>query len=367
MTSILPITKRIKVIITGAGGSASIGFCRSLSDSKTDYEIIGLDSDKYHLSLAEGYINYLVPPAKDPDYIPIINYIADKHHAHFLHIQPDPEIEVISENREKLRVKTNLPRKEVVRECLNKYSTYKLWKKAGIAVPETMLIESADGLKEAFISFGPKIWLRNIRGAAGKGALLTNDFQEAVSWIDFCKGWGVFTAAKYLTNRTITWQSIWHKGDLAVAQTRLRKYWEFSNRSPSGVTGLTGTGVTISDEKVNEIALRCIYAVDEKPNGIFSMDMTYDEEGTPNPTEINIGRFFTTHYFFTKAGLNMPDIYVKLSLGLKVDPPVQKINPLKDNLAWVRGLDSLPVLTTVAEIEDREKQLRMLRSHMTGG
>jgi hypothetical protein len=357
---------KMTIIVTGAGGSASIGFCRSLNDSTTNYEIIGIDCDKYHLCLAETNYKYLVPPANDPDYIPIINYIAKKHSADFLHSQPDPEVELLSENRERLEVRTNFPPKEVVRNCLDKFLSYKLWEKAGIKVPETILIKSEDNLREAFKKLGPKIWLRNTRGAAGKGALPTSDLDEAIAWINFCKGWNEFTAAKYLTDKTITWQSLWDKGELVVAQTRLRKYWEFANRSPSGVTGLTGTGVTISDKKVDGIALKCIYALDEKPNGIFSVDMTYDEENIPNPTEINIGRFFTTHYFFTRAGLNLPDIYVKKSLGLKVDVLERKINPLKDGLAWVRGLDSLPLLISENEIENRENELMVLRAKNAG-
>jgi carbamoyl-phosphate synthase large subunit len=353
--------KRKNVIVTGAGGSASIGFCRSLRDSEADYEIIGLESDKYHLCLAEVDFKYLVPHAHDPDYIPIINHVAYKHQADFLHCQPDPEIEVLSENREKLAVKTNFPRKQVVKNCLNKYVSYKLWQQAGITVPETLLIKNKDDLKQAFKKLGSKIWIRNIRGAAGKGALPTADFHEAVSWIDFCKGWGEFAASEYLTEDTITWQSLWNRGELVVAQTRQRKYWEFANRSPSGVTGLTGTGVTVSDKKVDNVALKCIYAVDEIPNGIFSVDMTYDKNKMPNPTEINIGRFFTTHYFFTKAGLNFPDIYVKSSLGMEVDLPEKNINPLDSDLAWVRGLDSLPVLTTLSDIEKSERQLQELK------
>ena len=103
---------RTKVIVTGAGGAASIGFCRSLRESINDYELIGFDSDKYHLCLAEVDHKYLIPKANDPDYIPIINHIANRHKADFLHSQPDPEIEVLSENREKLDVKTNFPEKK---------------------------------------------------------------------------------------------------------------------------------------------------------------------------------------------------------------------------------------------------------------
>lgn len=359
--------RRIRVMVTGAGGSAAVGFCRSLRSADARYELIGLDCDKYHLTLAEVDHRYLVPPASDPDYLQILNWIAREHAADFLHCQPDVEVEFASRHRTRLAVATNLPDAETVGLCLDKYSSYLCWSEAGIRVPETRLIHNREDLRSAFSDLGPKLWLRNIRGAAGKGALPTADLSEAVAWMDFCKGWGQFTAARCLTDETVTWQSIWEAGELLLAQTRLRKYWEFGNRSPSGVTGLTGTGVTMSDARIDELARRCILAVDARPNGIFSVDFTYDADGVPNPTEINIGRFFTTHQFFSEAGVNFPDIFVKRSLGLDVVLPDRILNPLDDGLAWVRGLDSRPVLTTQAHIAASEQQRDELRRHAREG
>ena len=82
--------------------------------------------------------------------------------------------------------------------------------------------------------------------------------------------------------------------------------------------------------------------------------MTYDFNGHPNPTEINIGRFFTTHYFFTKAGLNFPEIYCDIAIDNKFPNLEKKINPLPDGLLWIRGMDQAPVLTTIKELEDLE-------------
>ena len=59
-------------------------------------------------------------------------------------------------------------------------------------------------------------------------------------------------------------------------------------------------------------------------------------------TEINIGRFFTTIYFFTKAGLNMPAIYRDLALEGRHPKLERKRNPLPTGLAWVRGMDVEP-------------------------
>lgn len=135
-------------------------------------------------------------------------------------------------------------------------------------------------------------------GGGGKGALPTNDFSFAKGWIERYSGWGDFVAAEMLTPDTVTWLSIWHEGELIVAQTRLRKGWTHGNRTVSGVTGVTKIGQTYSNEEVDRIAIATIMAVTDRPHGIFGVDMAYDKEGIPNPTEINISRFFTTVFFF---------------------------------------------------------------------
>ena len=185
-------------------------------------------------------------------------------------------------------------------------------------------------------------------------------------WLEFNDGWKSFTAAEYLSPETVTWQSIWVDGELVVAQGRKRLYWEFADRAPSGVTGITGAGVTIVDEEVDEIALKAIMSVDDKPHGIFSVDLTYDRNGVPNATEINIGRFFTTHLFFTAAGLNMPYIAVKAALGLELPPIPKKINPLPAGLVWIRGMDKEPVLTTLETIQASTTELEARRDRVAG-
>jgi carbamoyl-phosphate synthase large subunit len=193
-----------------------------------------------------------------------------------------------------------------------------------------------------------------MEGGAGRGALPTDDFDFARIWIDRFNGWGSFTASELLTERSVTWQSIWHEGELVVAQTRRRRSWNFGNRTLSGVTGVTGVGETCSDSDVDRTALDAIHAVDAQPHGIFSVDMTYDFAGKPNPTEINIGRFFTTIFFFTKAGLNFPQIYCDIALEGRFPKLERKINPLPDGLLWIRGMDVEPVLIKAADLQTFE-------------
>jgi len=205
-------------------------------------------------------------------------------------------------------------------------------------------------LHAAFANLGDnngKIWLRaSSIGGGGKGAIPTADFSMAKAWIDHYEGWGDFVAASMLTPDTVTWLSIWHQGELIVAQSRERRGWTHGNRSISGVTGVTKVGVTCSNDEVTRIAIESVKAVSKKPHGIFGVDMAYDKNGVPNPTEINISRFFTTVLFFTEAGLNLPEIFKDIALYGEFPQLEKKINPLPNGLLWLRGMDVKPRLIT---------------------
>jgi len=351
-----------RVLIVGAGGSPATNFVRSLRKAPEKFYLIGTDCNKYYLQRAETNKKYLVPAATYDFYIRILNEIITEEKIDFIHAQNDTEILALSENRERLKTKYFFPSKETIRICQNKFESYKKWKQNKLPQPKTLFLNNADDLKEAFQEFGGSIWIREQEGAGGKGSLLADNFKTAKSWIDFKDGWGNFTAAEYLSPESVTWQSIWHNGELIVAQTRKRLYWELAKISASGITGATGGAITISDPEVDNIAQKSIFAIDSNPHGIFSVDMTYDKNNIPNPTEINIGRFFTTHEFFTQAGLNMPYIFLKLAFNEPYPKPIKKINPLPENLVWIRGIDFLPVLTTIDEIEKYEKEYNERKS-----
>ena len=187
----------------------------------------------------------------------------------------------------------------------------------------------------------------------------TNDFDFAKSWINHYNGWGDFVAAEMLTPNTVTWLSIWHEGELIVAQGRIRKAWTHGNRTISGVTGVTKVGQTYSDEQVDEIAINAIKAITNKPHGIFGVDMAYDVNNIPNPTEINISRFFTTVLFFTQAGLNMPEIFKNIALYNEFPKLSKILNPLPNGLNWLRGMDTEPKLMTNFEIENSIENLNL--------
>ena len=346
-----------KILIAGAGGAPTEGVVYSLRKNPNNY-VIGMGSEPTDLILSKVNKKYYVPYANTNEYKDKLLSILNKEKPDLVHFQNDLEIyhsSLIRKDIEATGTKIFMPDHSVIDTCVHKYKSYLAFKKAGLIVPENIEINNENDLKKAFKELGnskDEIWLRDSGiGGGGKGALPTSDYSLAKSWIDHYKGWGDFIAAEMLTPKTVTWLSIWYEGELIVAQTRAREGWTHGNRAISGVTGVTKVGVTVSDDTVTQVAMSTVKAVSAKPHGIFGVDMAYDKNGIPNPTEINISRFFTTVRFFTEAGINFPEVYKQLALGEKISITKGLVNPLNNGLMWVRGMDTEPLLIVKQSIE----------------
>ena len=349
-----------KILIAGAGGAPSEGVINSLLNSKKKEDVIGMGSEPTDLALSNAGRKFYVPYANTPEYKQSLFALLRKEKPDLIHFQNDLEIFHASKLREEIHalgVKTFMPEHDVIETCIYKYRTYLKCKEAGVKVPTNIVLNDVEDLKKAFMDLGDEsgnIWLRSSSiGAGGKGSLPTNDFLFAKGWIDRHNGWGDFVAAEMLTANTVTWLSIWYQGELVVAQTRKRMGWTHGNRTVSGVTGVTKVGQTFSDHEVDRISIATIKSVTNKPHGIFGVDMTYDRSGVPNPTEINISRFFTTILFFTQAGLNMPEIFKDIALYQEFPALRKVVNPLPDGLLWLRGMDTKPMLVRDTDLEKK--------------
>ena len=353
------------ILVTASGGPSTLSFSRSLRDAdpqRTRYRLIGTDCDAYNIHRSEVDVAYLCPKASDPAYIPFLVNLIKKEGIEFIHSQPEIEAYTIGKHREVIQqtgCTLFMPAQQTIELLRDKWESYRIWQQAGIKVPENVFLHSVDDLKVAFEKFGQDIWIRETVGAAGKGSLSRPSFETALNHLNQSKAWGHAVAAEHLGRETVTWQSIWHDGRLVVAQGRRRHSWAFGNRTQSGVTGLTGVGETVGDPALDELAVRCVRAADPNPNGIFSVDFTEDLKGVPNPTEINIAKFFTTHHFITRAGCNMPEILVQLAFG-EYKGPYQVCNPCVSGMLWIRGIDINPVLVSKNDVEKKMAEYRVL-------
>ncbi|MDO8511449.1 MAG: carboxylate--amine ligase [Nanoarchaeota archaeon] len=360
-----------RILVTGSGGAPTLNFVRSLRDAdpkREKYYIVGIDCDEFTIHRSECDKTYICPKANDKKYITFLKHIISTEKIDFIHTQPEVEVFTVGKHREEITTlgcKLFMPKQSTIEILRDKAKSYKVWKEAGITVPENIEINSEEDLRRAYEHFGKdNIWIRETIGAAGKGSLSRPDFLFAKQYIESRNAWGKTVAAEHLTARTTTWQSLWDNGKLVAGQGRERKSWEMGNRTQSGVTGLTGTGEIVNDPAIAELATKCILTVDKDPHGIFSVDFTYDAKGVPNPTEINIGKFFTTHYFITRTGCNMPEILVNLAFG-EYTGQYNVIDPCEEGYCWVRGMDVLPVLVKKEAIKQKKEEYLEIMRHIS--
>ena len=348
-----------KILITGAGSTQTNGVVNCLLDDKESCEIIGVGSDPYDLMFCRAHKRYLIPHSTKPDYKEAFLKVLDKEKPDIVHFQHDVEMAIALKFADEIKARgciLYVPDYETIDTCVYKYKSWEKFKAAGIKVPQNVVINSEEDLEKAFSELtdgNTPIWFRPmIVGNGGRGSFCTTDINEAKEYIFNANTWGTYMAAEYLPGDMVTWLSIWNNGDLIVAQGRKRGGWAYSSMSASGVTGITKIGITYSSPELDDIAIKCCKAVasNGKPHGIFGVDLKCDRNRIPNPTEVNISRFFATVEFFEKAGLNMPAIFKDVALYGK-KPELKKIlNPLPDDLLWLRSLDDRPILTTKEEM-----------------
>jgi hypothetical protein len=349
-----------RIQIGGAGGAPANNVISSLRSSMRGDHIIGQSSSPADPFLADVDEMHLVPRATNPGYPTALLKLLDTTRPDMLHVQHDFEVRAVSRLRDEIAARGTrvpLPARSTVETCVDKYQSYEVWAAAGLPVPRTVLLSSASDLERAMGLLGPEVWLRAIEGGGGRGAIATASVELGRAWIDRCDGWGSFTAASMLGPDSVTWQSLWWEGELIVAQSRRRYEWAFSDRAPAGITGVTRIAATVRDSEIDELARASVLAIDTTPHGLFGVDMTYSLDGAPHLTEINIGRFFTTIHFFTRAGLNMPLMLRDLALDGSRPVPDRVLNPLPPGLVWIRGMDVAPTLTSLEELQAREQEI----------
>jgi len=361
-----------RVLVTYAGRSPALNFCRSLRISGEDFFILGVDDNKFSVNWAEADEKLLVPPSSHPDYLKIINHLIDKYKIEFLYAsKSNDELLLFSENREKLNAKVFFPSKEDVLLFENKWETYKhLTEKDICSVPITFLIHNEDELKskmdELSDNGSKEIWIRRIYGSGGAGSIATSDYQLAKAWIDRNDGWGKFSISEKLTDKTLTWSAIWNNGELVASQIRERLYWEFADRAPSGVTGVTGAQKLVFDASIDELSLKIVRSMTESPNGVIGIDFTRDSSGKPFLTEIQASRLYTSTYFMSKCGVNFPYMLYKLAMGKTIAPEEKNCNA-DDSLVWLKYVENFPCLITQEEIDAKEKDMEKFLEEISNG
>jgi glutathione synthase/RimK-type ligase-like ATP-grasp enzyme len=336
------------IAITGCGGTPAYNVVTSLRRVDRPWRIIGLDCDQYRIRLMKGFDRkYLVPSSSESDYITAMNRVLEAEGVEFLHPQTDVEVGVVSEKRQQVQARMMLPDDDVVQLCHDKYRLIERLRMLKIPAARSFLIKNNVELRTAMDQIGPKMWVRAIRGAAGRGSLPVEKIDHARMWIDYWNGLGSFAAEEYLPGRNYGWQAVYDRGELKGSIAWERLQYVMQSVAPSGVTGTTAIARYINNDEVHEMGRRTVEAVDPHPTGIFGVDMKESSAGVPCVTEINVGRFYQPSYMFAAAGYNIVQLFFNLALneGQSGDFPIRAKVP--ENRYWIRGIDVPPVLCDI--------------------
>ncbi|MDP6946364.1 MAG: hypothetical protein QF464_19605, partial [Myxococcota bacterium] len=345
-----------RILVTGAGGPGAVNLSRSLLAMTPQPWILAVDASPHYVLLALGHERAVVPRASDCEaYLAEINRLVAAHHIDFVMPNNSLEIAVLSAHRSRLDAPIFLPAPPVLETANSKWASYERWSRSEVPVPETALISSPDDVHAAFQAMQPDaetpVWVRGA-GIPGKGigvaSLPCRTVDQAVQWISYWNGWGGMIASAFLPGRNLTWMGLFDEGQLITSQSRERLAYVIPHVSPSGITGAPAISKTIHDHEVNRIGEAAVLTLDSTYTGVGFVDMKGDVEGRPRVTELNAGRFGTTHFFYTAAGANFPGLMLQVAAGHLPDVPKYDILPA--GLVWIRTLDAGPVLTTTDAI-----------------
>lgn len=345
-----------RIMITGAGGPASVNFTMSLRIAPEKMFLIGTEANEHFVNLAKTDKCYLASRATDPDYIDRLNEIIKQEKIEFLHPQTDIEVLTVGRNRQKIEANTFLPSQKAIEICQDKFLATRAWQKKGIETAKVLEIRDEKDIDRAFDELEKPLWIRAKHGAGGRGSTPAENKETALAWIKYWKSRGKpweFIAQEYLGGRNVAFHSLFKNGELVTSMARERLEYIYSYLAPSGITGTPAVQRTVHDDRVNKIGTEAVLAIDPNYSGIASVDLKENAEGTPCPTEINSGRTFTTSYFFSYAGAelsaecsmpvkwfaNIPYLYVRLAYKETV-PKIPKYNILPSDVYWIRHMDA---------------------------
>ena len=149
----------------------------------TEGKIVATDNSTYAPALYFADVQYLVPKITDPQYIDTLLDICKKEKIQAIATFIDPEIEVLSKNREvfeELGIQVLVPAYETARLCFDKYELFKHLTKHNIPTVQTYgtIEEAQNAVKEQKLSF--PVFVKPRTGSGSVGARKVESMEELV-------------------------------------------------------------------------------------------------------------------------------------------------------------------------------------------
>jgi len=330
-----------RILITGINGLVAAQIANSLN-STGNYNLIGTEANPFgrlvYSPTVVGKV-HIGPAAGDIKYINFLNSVIKKENIDFIVVTNEVEVLYLSENIDKLEGKTCILDFPFVNICKSKWNTYLAIKDKYYA-PKTYFPNTTEDIKRVFDRSGSPIWLRADCGQAAATAFKVKTVGEARNWLELKGGWGKYTASEFLPGRNLACVILYSPGGNYITTCIYERLMYLNPLSAqTNVTGVASVFRTVHDEDAVRISRDAVDTLSKvvgyKPKGLITVDLKGDKEENLKLTEVNPRPSNT--FIFTKAGLNLADLFVKVALDFPVS--VAKYKP---HLYHLRTVDYLP-------------------------
>lgn len=320
-----------RVAILGCSLGAS-GVIRSLKEA--GHHTIGLDSDP----LAPGL--YLcdewrqVPRPYSRVFLQRLVSACEEASVEVLLPLWDEGVLILSKERgvlEEKGVKHLLPQADLVGRVMDKYIVYEALSKECLPVVESTVAEDDDALEEFIARVGLPVVFKRRRGCGGQGLAMAVTLDEAKRELRRDRRRMV---CEYLPGKEYEIELVYDKaGRLITANPRRKIEYNLA-------LGLTLKSVTIHDPDLCSVAERVVEALGGWV-GPCGVEFKEDHGGNPKVLEFN-PRFVSPTYLLTGAGVNIPDIAVRLALGEGV-PSLPRYQSARVGVYLTRYLEDITI------------------------
>jgi len=173
------MSQKIAVLITGVGGG---GFGHELVKSlklEDQYYIIGVDMADSSFGLFDVDEAYTVPSATDPTYLDTLLDICGKHRIQVFIPGSEPELKVISKNRDQIKSAGILPlinTENVIEMGMDKTATMRLLKNNGFTIPKSTTVKAVLDIPSEFPL--PAVVKPSIGGGGSNNTFIVQDQNE---------------------------------------------------------------------------------------------------------------------------------------------------------------------------------------------
>lgn len=304
------------ILFTCCGGAGGWSILRSLS-AVGRYRLIGVDGDGlasalYQPELAAGYV---VPHGDDPGYVDHVLRLVRDEGVDVVWPVSDEEIVALTHARDAVEATGAVllaPPAETVDRSIDKLGMARRAAEIGVPAPVSCRLDEVNG------DFPTPVIVRPIQARSGNGVVFFDTIDEVLAYRDAL---GLRANGQIVQERLVN-----RLGYLHMAQAIFDREQElltfFSSRSTATRFDWGGPalgGVPVRNGRLKELALAMLEAAGDW-FGPVNTEFLYDPERRDFYfIEIN-PRYWGYSYLATAAGLNFPDMSVRLALGETVEP-----------------------------------------------